>query len=151
MILSIKIPSDMQLSLSCSYWLSLAYKTTENYTQKSKLSNQKQCILLKDEHQWLLRQGSFYSKYKYHHAFCWVGDQRVLNNILRFLSFRHQHWNQDISLISRLYQICVHSHFAKLCAHILLRLQWHIEGVCSNAFRSGVWFNSGELSVIKRI
>ena len=73
------------------------------------LSNQRQCILLKDGRQWLLREGSFFSKYKYHHTFCWLGDQSVSNNILRFSNFYYQHWNQDMSLISRLYQICVHS------------------------------------------
>ena len=81
-----------------------------NYKVCCLLSNQKQCILLKDGHQRLLTEGSFYSKCKYHHAFCWIGDQSVSDSIQRFPSFHHQYCNEDMSLTSRLYQICVHSH-----------------------------------------
>ena len=58
-------------------------------------------------------------KCRYHHAFCWLGDQSVLNNILIFPSFHHQHWNQEMSLISSLCQIFVHSH--KLLGDITLQ------------------------------
>ena len=87
-------------------------------------SNEKQCILLKDGHQWLLRKESFYSKYKYHRPFRWMGYQSVSKSILRFPSFQHQHWNQDVSLTSRLYQIYVHSH--KLLRETTLQNYVHI-------------------------
>ena len=41
--------------------------------------------------------------------FCWMGDQSVSNSIQKFPSFHHQHWNRDMPLTSRLYQIYVHS------------------------------------------
>ena len=95
-----------------------------NYKVCCLFSNRTECIILKDGHQRLLREGGFYSKYKYHHVFCWMSAQSVLNNILTFPSFHYQHWNQDMSLISRLYQICAHSH--KLLRDATLQNYVHI-------------------------
>ena len=58
-------------------------------------------LIIKSKAMHSSREGSFYSKCKYHHGFCWMDDQSVSNSILRFPSFHHQYWNQDMSLTNR--------------------------------------------------
>ena len=112
-----------KIVLRLTMWSAKCNKTTKfvSYCQRNAMHSSKRRTPV-------TFKGSFYSKYKYHHAFCWMGDQSVSNNILRFPSFHHQYWNQHMSLISRLCHICVYSH--KLWKDTTLFAQNYVHKYC---------------------
>ena len=180
MILSSEIASIVLLSVSV-HWLSLALKSPITTSKNGFFFEIKSSVILKLQNNaaklswdW---QGDLYSATKLQNLLLTIksnalsntsdflkrdvfivnvntttmGDQSVLNIIVRFPNFHHQYWNKDMFLTTRLLPICVHPHQILKEKTYLQRLQWHIERVCAT-FRLGLVFSStSSSSVIKRI